>query len=103
MPGWSDVIAESSGDQKFPVTGSHGKLAGVLSIQVELIVFTHCINGEHLLNAYPPFIMANFWKMPLKLTSFLNRQSVRGGGTNGGRANADECHGKLKRVANQVY
>ncbi len=59
--------------------------------------------GEHFLNVYLLFIMANFWKMPLKLTSFLNRQSVRGGGTNGGRANADECHGKLKRVANQVY
>ena len=40
--------------------------------------------GEHFLNVYLLFIMANFWKMPLKLTSFLNRQSVRGGGTNGG-------------------
>ena len=51
--------------KSFPVAGSHGKLAGV-AIQV----FTHCINGEHLLNAYPPFIMANFLENALKFDIF---------------------------------
>ncbi len=55
--------------KSFPVAESHGKLAGV-AIQVKLIVFTHCINGEHLLNAYPPFIMANFLENALKFDIF---------------------------------
>ena len=48
LPGWSDVVATASGDQKFPVTGSHGKLAGVL-IQVNWWFLLIALMGKHCL------------------------------------------------------